>query len=555
MKKIIMVVLVVSLCISNVFADDSKSGAPGISAVQLLRQSLLKSVVMFVNENDVFVNGELSAIDENSKVVPVVENGRTLVPLRFIIEQFDGEVSWNGETEEIDIKIENDKFLLQIGNTNVLVNDKPIVIEAAPKLLNEKTFVPLRVIADNVGKSLYYRNETIIISNEKTIIESRSEEEQDEIVNALKAKTYFSDEEEITEEEIEESPISEITFNGKKPVSEFGVLKTDNLVKLFFDKSYNSNEFKDKINEDGIEIASINGNYFLDINNNLYWFYLSDQRHISEQNPYQLVHKYILRYKLEKKKIVDFSADKLNIITLSENGQIEVSRRRELEFSEDESAKQNKKSPYIRRDIYDLKDVKSVFACDDVCFVIKNDGSVWGWGKNANGQIGDGTLKERSNPVKIEGIENPKYITGRGNHKICLTEDGSLYAWGQNDTGELGSLPYSNLTPVKMDGISDVVDVATGAGCTLVVKKDGTVWGIGDNSDSQLADVKGKQVTEFTQISEFSDILFVELYMKGIDYRLLAISKKGEMYEWGTVRPSNANKPKIIEKGLYIENN
>ena len=545
MKKLLAIILILSLYMINIFAEGPV--APGMSGSHILRGELNKAIVMFVDENDVFINGEPSRIDDNIEVVPFVQEGRTLVPIRFIIERLDGTVSWDSEAQKIGIKIGEDVFLFQIGSDIVSVNDKPVKIETAPQLLNGRSFVPLRVIADNIGKNLYYRNKVIVISNEKTVFEALNEAEQDKIIASLRDKTYFDSPEIL--EALEDEPL----FSGNIALSEHGILKKGNLLKADSNNSYYSNEFYEKIEKDNIEMVSVGGSYFLDSNNNLYWFNLGEKSYALTDFGYQTGRKMVLGYELEKENILSFSADKLNIITLSKNGEVEVSRKREYNPIDDEHIKRNNRSQYVKRTVYDdLTNVKSVFTYDDVCFVIKNDGSLWGWGKNASGQLGSGTQKDSSNPIKIEGIENPKYITGRVSHTICLTEDGSLYEWGLNYTAEWGESPTNILTPKKIEGISDVIHVVTNENSTLAVKKDGTVWGIGDNSKSQLGDASGKKVKEFTQIGGLENILYVDMQMKDRLHSSLAVSKNGELYEWGVVRKTETTKPVVIEKDLNI---
>ena len=530
MKKFISFFLVFSLFWINLSVSALTPPMPPLE-IQLEEES----IIMFINENEVFVNGIPSKIDENSEIVPFIESGRTLVPLRFVAEQFLGEVFWDGEAQTINIKIDENDFLFQIGSHKVYYKEEFIEIEAPPVLKDGRTFVPLRAIAENIGKSLYYRNNVIIISKntlqrEFTAIEYLSEEEQDEFVNSLKSRTFFNEKEEASDK------TTSIDFCKNNPFSKNAMLKTDNKVKLNIYTAAPTSEFDKKTEENNIEISGINGSYFLDKENNLYWLYV------------RIAKNYILDFKLERADIIDFHADEINLITLSENGQVKVSKKREFNNEDEEKSEKNNKSQYVRREVYDIPDAKAVYTYDDVCFVIKNDGSLWGWGKNANGQLGDGTKTGRSLPVKIEGVENVAHVTSRLNHTLCITEDGSLYAWGLNDSGRLGNnLTYNTLVPTKMESISDVIYAVTDEKFTLAVKKDGTVWGIGDNRNSQLGETEGRIFTAraFTKIDGMEDVLYVGLSL----HSLVAITKNGQLYEWGITK---SGKPRIADKGLYI---
>jgi len=111
-----------------------------------------------------YVNGIETVLD----VTPIIENNRTLVPLRFIAESMGGIVEWDGNTQVVTI-IKNDKttvIKLQINNTISSVNGKQITLDVAPKILNSRTLVPIRFIAENFGCEVEWIEKTkeIIIS-------------------------------------------------------------------------------------------------------------------------------------------------------------------------------------------------------------------------------------------------------------------------------------------------------------------------------------------------------------------------------------------------------
>ena len=68
-------------------------------------------------------------------------------------------------------------------------------------------------------------------------------------------------------------------------------------------------------------------------------------------------------------------------------------------------------------------------------FLIKDDRSLWVWGDNFTGQVGDGTQVERSSPVKLPGVANIVDAGGGEAHSVAVRADGSVLAWGLNDRG------------------------------------------------------------------------------------------------------------------------
>ncbi|MBI4492930.1 MAG: IPT/TIG domain-containing protein, partial [Chloroflexi bacterium] len=121
---------------------------------------------------------------------------------------------------------------------------------------------------------------------------------------------------------------------------------------------------------------------------------------------------------------------------------------------------------------------------------LKNDGTVWAWGNNRFGQLGDGTSSTvRTTPVQVSGLSGVVAIAAGGYHSLALKNDGTVWAWGANWYGALGDGTATNrLTPVQVPGLSGVMAVAAGSAHSLALKGDGTVWAWGGNYSGQLGD-------------------------------------------------------------------
>ena len=130
--------------------------------------------------------------------------------------------------------------------------------------------------------------------------------------------------------------------------------------------------------------------------------------------------------------------------------------------------------------IYIMDDVIQVAAGFYHSLALKKDGSVWSWGNNSEGQLGDGTLENKSRPVKV--MDDVKSVIAGERNSFALKRDNSLWAWGYNNNGNFGNgtYAYSNPTPIKI--AEKVVLVAPGAVHTLIVKDDASLWGSGPKS-------------------------------------------------------------------------
>jgi hypothetical protein len=113
------------------------------------------------------------------------------------------------------------------------------------------------------------------------------------------------------------------------------------------------------------------------------------------------------------------------------------------------------------------------------------DGSLWAWGSNANGQLGDGTTTDRATPTRI--LTEVANLAAGSYHTLTLKSDGNLWAWGNNESGQLGDGTTTlRATPtLVLDGVDNL---AAGSDHTLALKSDGSLWAWGSNAYGQLGD-------------------------------------------------------------------
>ncbi|MBI3354699.1 MAG: RCC1 repeat- and reductase domain-containing protein [Nitrospirae bacterium] len=146
--------------------------------------------------------------------------------------------------------------------------------------------------------------------------------------------------------------------------------------------------------------------------------------------------------------------------------------------------------------------------------VLKNDGTVWAWGNNEFGQLGNGTISYYNpTPVQVSGLVGVTAIAGgEGYHTIALRNDGTVWAWGKNDYGQLGdgTTTHRNI-PIHVSGLTSIEAIAGGGNHTIALKNDGTVWAWGQNNDwGQLGD--GTVVNRYTpvQVSGLTGVVAID---------------------------------------------
>lgn len=144
-----------------------------------------------------------------------------------------------------------------------------------------------------------------------------------------------------------------------------------------------------------------------------------------------------------------------------------------------------KKTP---QQISGLNNIIAIAAGYTMSIALRSDGTVWSWGRNDYGQLGNGTLINSMVPVQVSGLTDIVQI-GAGTHAIALRSDGTMWAWGRNQYGQHGDGTLTNhSTPVMLSNVTGVVKIACGHYNTLALKSDGSVWICGYNSNGQVGD-------------------------------------------------------------------
>ncbi len=136
-----------------------------------------------------------------------------------------------------------------------------------------------------------------------------------------------------------------------------------------------------------------------------------------------------------------------------------------------------------------LSQVRAVSAGGAHSLAVKTDGTVWSWGDNTTGQLGLGTTGgTQLVPVHLTTLTGITAVSAGAGHSVALKNDGSVWAWGDNRVGELGNGTVGgvNPTPAHVPGLTGVTAIATFGAHTLALKTDGTVWAWGDNQSGQL---------------------------------------------------------------------
>jgi alpha-tubulin suppressor-like RCC1 family protein len=194
-----------------------------------------------------------------------------------------------------------------------------------------------------------------------------------------------------------------------------------------------------------------------------------------------------------------------------------------------------------------LAGVMAIAGGDHHSLALKSDGTVWAWGYNYDGELGNGAATTTGcrcvpTPTQVPGLAGVTAIAGGAYHSLALKSDGTVWAWGYNYDGELGNGTATTWgcqcvpTPAKVPGLAGVTAIAGGAHThSLAVKSDGTVWAWGYNYDGELgngtATTSGCSCSPTpAQVPGLSGIIAIA----GGAFYSLALRSDGTVWAWGS---------------------
>jgi alpha-tubulin suppressor-like RCC1 family protein len=125
---------------------------------------------------------------------------------------------------------------------------------------------------------------------------------------------------------------------------------------------------------------------------------------------------------------------------------------------------------------------------------LKTDGTVYAWGRNNYGQLGDNTTTDRLTPVQVQTITGIIDLDAGNYHSLALKSDGTAWGWGYNYYGQLGnnSTTDSNVAVIvlypNLATVTGMIEISAGGYHSLARKPDGTIWSWGSNYYGELGD-------------------------------------------------------------------
>ncbi len=196
------------------------------------------------------------------------------------------------------------------------------------------------------------------------------------------------------------------------------------------------------------------------------------------------------------------------------------------------------------------RSIRDIASGSHFTLVVKADGTVVGWGRDADGQAARPVSANRvvAAPVTIDLPGKALQVAMGDTTQYALLEDGSVVAWGTNDEGQLGNgpmgasgepgrYPKPSITPVRVTGLANIIQIEAGAKHAVALRKDGTVWAWGTRDDGAIGDGEPKTLRPVmaigaTQVTGLQGITRIAASGR----HNLALRSDGKVMAWGLNR-------------------
>lgn len=211
----------------------------------------------------------------------------------------------------------------------------------------------------------------------------------------------------------------------------------------------------------------------------------------------------------------------------------------------------------------DMKYTPMVDGGNTFSAALKGDGTVWAWGDGRDGELGNNSTESITEPEQVLGkdgigyLENIKMIACGDYHMLALKDDGTVWAWGYNNAGQLGdNSQITRYTPVQVlaEGangyLKDIVYIAAGNSFSAAINKDGEIYTWGYNKNGQLGD--GSTVNKFTPVRVKANLTGIIKIDCGVNH-MVAQKADGTVYTWGLNNLGKLGDGSTVQRAIPVQ--
>jgi alpha-tubulin suppressor-like RCC1 family protein len=186
---------------------------------------------------------------------------------------------------------------------------------------------------------------------------------------------------------------------------------------------------------------------------------------------------------------------------------------------------------------------------------LRSNGTLWAWGNNGSGRLGDTTTTARSSPISVVGgITNWTQISAGGAHNLALRSNGTLWAWGSNATyGQLGTnSTVAQTSPVQAaaaSAITDWIKVSAGSIHSVAQRSNGSLWAWGSGDSGRLGNNSTlNRSSPVSVVGGFTDWVQIS----GGTFHTAALRSNGTLWAWGANNNGNLGTNNVINSSSPV---
>ena len=189
-----------------------------------------------------------------------------------------------------------------------------------------------------------------------------------------------------------------------------------------------------------------------------------------------------------------------------------------------------------------------------VGLAVKTDGTLWAWGRGYGGSLGQGNTTLYSSPVQVGALTTWLDVSGSYTLSMALKTDGTLWMWGKGENGQLGQGNTDNhSSPVQVGALTTWSGIAAGGWWTAALKTDGTIWAWGEGASGQLGQGNTTDYSSPVQVgalTTWSKIAAGNGYEEGT---VLAIKTDGTLWAWGEGSAGQLGDGTTVDKSSPVQ--
>jgi hypothetical protein len=146
--------------------NNSGTSEPSNEASAMVQSLTFTGITISLQVNDPYmtVNNVIKELDPGRGTVPVIIEDRILLPIRAIVEALGGIIAWDETSREVTIKDSGATIELWVGNTITYVNGVKKITDVAPQIINDRTMLPIRFVVENLGATINWENQNRIVT-------------------------------------------------------------------------------------------------------------------------------------------------------------------------------------------------------------------------------------------------------------------------------------------------------------------------------------------------------------------------------------------------------